>query len=250
MSRKADAEDGVPRVSSGERVYAIGDVHGRRDLLLRLFDLIVRDARRFDDGRVPRLVFLGDYVDRGDDSAAVLDVLCDLAAEGLTGLDFLLGNHEAALLAFLDTPARGRSWLAYGGRQTLASYGVAPPGERADEEELTRARDLLRAAMGRHREFLETLKPCARSGEVLFVHAGVNPEAASPEDDRHALLWGHPACRGPEPIPGLRLVHGHFDAPAPVVHRGRICVDTGAFYTGRLTAVRLDDGEAFLTAEL
>jgi serine/threonine protein phosphatase 1 len=250
MAHEAEAEDGTPPVSGGERVYAIGDVHGRRDLLLRLLDLIARDGRRFDDGRVPRLIFLGDYIDRGDESAAVLDVLCDLAAEGLAGLDFLLGNHEAALLAFLDAPERGRSWLAYGGRQTLASYGVAPPGERAGEEELARARDLLRAAMGRHRAFLEELKPLARSGQVLFAHAGVNPEMAAPEDDLDALLWGHPACRGPEPIPGLRLVHGHFDAPAPVLHRGRVCVDTGAFYTGRLTAVRLDAGEAFLTAEL
>jgi serine/threonine protein phosphatase 1 len=250
MSHEVQAEDGIPRVYGGERVYAIGDVHGRRDLLMRLLDLIARDGLRFNDGRVPRLVFLGDYIDRGDESAAVLDVLCDLAAEGQAGLDFLLGNHEAALLAFLDAPARGRSWLAQGGRQTLASYGVAPPGERAGDEELVRARDRLRSAMGRHWTFLEALRPCARSGQVLFVHAGVNPHAASPEDDLDALIWGHPACQGPEPIPGLRLVHGHFDAPAPVVHRGRICVDTGAFYSGRLTAVRLDAGEAFLTTEL
>jgi serine/threonine protein phosphatase 1 len=249
-SGRSTVRDEPPRVAANELIYAIGDVHGRRDLLLRLLDLIGRDGWCRKDGRVVRLIFLGDYIDRGDDSAAVLDLLSELAATGLAGIEFLLGNHEAALLDFLRDPERGNAWLAYGGRQTLASYGVRPPGERAEPEALVAARDHLAAVLGRHLAFLKGLKFFARSGDVVFSHAGVNPGDVMLGEDRKALLWGHPACRGPEPLPGLRLVHGHFDAPEPVVHRGRICVDTGAFYSGRLTAVRLDAGEAFLTAEL
>jgi serine/threonine protein phosphatase 1 len=247
---RPSVSDEPPRVAAGELIYAVGDVHGRRDLLLRLLDLIERDGRCRQDGRVVRLIFLGDYIDRGDDSAAVLDVLSNLAVTGIAGIEFLLGNHEAALLDFLREPERGNAWLAYGGRQTLASYGVRPPAERAEPEALVAARDELAPVLGRHLAFLEGLKFLVRSGDVVFAHAGVNPEDVTPGEDREALLWGHPACRGPEPLPGLRLVHGHFDAPEPVIHRGRICVDTGAFYSGRLTAVRLDAGEAFLTAEL
>jgi serine/threonine protein phosphatase 1 len=244
---KLAAEGTIPRVADDERVYAIGDVHGRRDLLLQLLDAIERDGRRHRDGRAARLVFLGDYIDRGDESAAVLDVLAALAAADLPRLDFLLGNHEAALLAFLETPASAGPWLAHGGRQTFASYGLRPPAVNAREEDLIRARDQLSAAMGAHKAFLEGLQPMARSGQVVFVHAGVNPDNPDLGEDRQSLLWGHPACRGAAPLPGLRIVHGHFDAPEPVVHPGRICVDTGAYYSGRLTAVRLDHDTAFLS---
>lgn len=236
----------LPRVAPDARIYAVGDIHGRSDLLARLLDAIVEDMAQFDDGRCAWLVFLGDYIDRGDDSATVLDLLGDLAAEPAIDAIFLEGNHEAALLQFLDDPLGAQDWIGFGGQQTLASYGVRPPSGEDDAKALRQVRDDLLAALGPHLEFLRGLAPFARSGDVAFVHAAVDPGRACPLEESPALRWGHPAFLVPEPVPGLRIVHGHYDDGAPVVHPGRICVDTGAYYTGRLTAARLDDAVAFL----
>ena len=235
----------VPRVAPNERLYAIGDIHGRVDLLIRLLERIEEDGARFHDDRVIRLVFLGDYVDRGDDSRAVLEVLSDLARTGGTDM-FLMGNHEATLLEFLDTPSIGPRWFSFGGLQTLASYGVRPP-RGDDEASLHRTRDAFAEALGAHRKFLETLQLYAQSGDVLFAHAGVNPDRPDPLEDRDALLRGCGQFLAANPVPGRRIVHGHFDSETPVSLPGRICVDTGAYFTGRLTAVRLDEGEEFLS---
>jgi serine/threonine protein phosphatase 1 len=240
---------GVPRVSPSERIYAIGDIHGRCDLLLRLLERIEEDSARFDDGRTLRLVFLGDYIDRGDHSREVLEVLSDLSTPELPDFGFLLGNHEAALLSFLGNPASGPRWFRVGGRQTLASYGVRAPRDE-DPETLARVRNDLAAALGRHRDFLTSLSLTEQSGDVLFTHAGVNPACADPRADPDAILWGCADFGGETPVPGRRIVHGHFDAVAPVSHPGRICVDTGAYYSGRLTAVRLDETEEFLTVTI
>lgn len=235
-------------VASSDRVYAIGDIHGRCDLLVDLLELIEQDGDSFDDGRTVRLVFLGDYIDRGDDSRAVLDLLCDLADNASPDFSFLSGNHEAALLAFLRDPAQGRDWLNFGGLQTLASYGVPLPGRGQERQALLATRDALQRALGRHHGFLTSLSLLERSGDVIFTHAGLNPSRPDPRDDTHALLWGCAEFLTPDPRPGCRVVHGHFDAPKPLSLPGRICVDTGAYYSGRLTAVRLDAGEDFLVA--
>ncbi len=245
LGKRNDSEV-APRVAADARIYAVGDIHGRSDLLARLLDAIVADMARFDDGRCAWLVFLGDYIDRGDESATVLELLSDLAAEPAIDAVFLEGNHEAALLRFLDDPRRGKDWIAFGGQQTLASYGIKPPSDEDDAEALARIRDDLFFALGHHLAFLRGLAPFARSGDVAFVHAAVDPRRAAPVAESRALRWGHPDFLVPDPVPGLRIVHGHYDDGAPVVHPGRICVDTGAYYTGRLTAARLDDDVAFL----
>jgi len=244
-----DPAKDIPRVAPTERVYAIGDIHGRYDLLVSLLEKIEEDSATFRDERTVRIVFLGDYVDRGDDSRQVLELLSKLAASGSPDFIFLTGNHEAALLAFLADPIEGRAWLNFGGRQTLASYGVRLPPRGVKRSDLQSAGDDFGRALGRHRDFLLSLSLLDRSGDVLFTHAGLNPSKADdPRSDPHAILWGCKEFLREDPVPGARIVHGHFDAPTPLSATGRICVDTGAYYSGRLTAVRLDAGEHFLVA--
>src|SRR5215813_14204513 len=157
----------------GTRIYAIGDIHGRLDLLLRLQELIVADAAR---ARAQRrvLVYIGDYIDRGPSSAGVLDQLLDRPLPGFE-IVHLLGNHEDTLLQFPDDMAVGPSWLTYGGAQTLASYFIeASPGSWRDERELRRLQDEVRRRLPpRHVEFMRGLKLTHVEGDYLFVHAGV-----------------------------------------------------------------------------
>jgi serine/threonine protein phosphatase 1 len=160
----------------------------------------------------------------------------------------LAGNHEAALLQFLDNPEQGAKWFRFGGMQTLASYGVAIPSGTLDAKACIRLAARLRVAMGDHLAFVQNLPLSYRSGQVLCVHAGIDPE--NPDAvDTDTLLWGR--ARFPEtgPVDGLRVVHGHYDAADPVITDGRICVDTGAYYSGRLTAVRLDDDTGVIVAQ-
>lgn len=238
----------VPTVASDERVYVIGDIHGRQDLLIRLLKQINEDALSVADARRVRLVFLGDYIDRGDSSRQVIDTLIKLNEGRPQGLTFLLGNHEAAMLAFLNDPVENKTWLNFGASQTLASYGVPAPRSRPDNAELERVRDDLDEALGAHVDFLKTLKPMARSGNVIFAHAGINPNRGLHEQRMNDLIWGHPEFLTDDPLPGYRVVHGHYDDADPVIHPGRLCIDTGAYYTSRLTAVRLDEGEAIIDA--
>lgn len=236
----------LPTVAADERVYAIGDIHGRFDLLIPLLRRIERDAVARADGRRPRIVFLGDYIDRGEQSRQVLEALGQLAAAGSPDLVFLRGNHEAALLDFLDDPEAHVGWLRFGGLETLASFGIPLPRGAIREGDMARLRDALTRAVAPHRGFLESLLPLHRSGDVLFVHAAVDPERPLEKQGEEALFWGHPGFLVDEPVPGVRIVHGHYDARQPVSLAGRICVDTGAYYSGVLTALRLDGGEAFL----
>lgn len=224
----------------------MGDIHGRDDLLAALLRRIVEDAAARRDGRRTRLVFLGDYVDRGDGSKAVITLLAGLADLPGEPAVFLRGNHEAALLAFLEGPERHASWLAIGGRQTLASYGVAVPSAGAPAADLRTARDAFVAALGGHLQFLNRTQLLHRSGSTIFVHGGYDSRAAPESQDERVLLW--PAAPPGNPGPGILLVHGHFAAPGPVETPGRICVDTGAYYSGRLTAARLDASLGFVSA--
>ena len=164
-----DAGFEPPRVASHQRIYAIGDIHGRHDLLVKLLAQIERDARARTDGREVKLVFLGDYVDRGDESAKVLGLLLALSRDRTQDVSFLEGNHEAAMVDFLADPVRGRAWLDHGGRQTLASYGIRPPDAAAKEAQFLQARDNFKEALGGHLEFLGRLQLMETSGAVLFV---------------------------------------------------------------------------------
>jgi len=229
------------RMADGRRVYAVGDVHGRADLLGVLLHQIQEDIDRFaGDGVSPTIVFLGDYVDCGLASRACIDRLIELS-KGPVEAHFLKGKHDAALLGFLERPAKGRAWLRKGGRETLFSYGVAAPSALAGARELARAAEALLAAMPRaHLAFLKALKLHVRFGDYVFVHAGVKPGVELDAQRERDLLNIREPFLSSRERRAFVVVHGN--TPVERFHRDqhRIGVDTGAYATGRLSAVCLD----------
>ena len=241
--RRHEAHVPAARLAEGKAVYAIGDIHGRLDLLEQILALVVEDAERHPRDVVRSLVFVGDYIDRGPDSRGVIERLLDDPLPGFATIR-LMGNHEDALLGFLDGHANGIGWLTYGGLETLLSYGVpvrAMPADPVSAEELRQA---TKAALpASHEAFLRRCAFQHVEGDYVFVHAGIRPgrslESQSPQD----LLWiRDDFLRSQAPLPGRVVVHGHTicDNPQDLGHR--INIDTGAFVSGRLTALALRGG--------
>lgn len=227
------------------RLYIVGDVHGRVDLLRRLLRMIVDDAA--ESPLTFALIFVGDYVDRGDESRAVLDTLLALPTTlAPLGADvvFLKGNHEAFLLDFLDDDTRNESWLDFGGLQTLASYGVGLDRVDGDAGVARAARDL-RAALGDHLAFLESLPLFWREGAVYVCHAAVDPDAPLDAQDPRTLLWGDERFLRDGGPNGVVVVHGHTIFDAVDFGRNRIGVDTGAYASGALSALRIDPASGY-----
>lgn len=218
-------------------IYAVGDIRGRNDLLLQMLNLITQDLETFDKPEHAQIVFLGDYIDRGDESSAVIHTLRQCQQETGIRCCFLLGNHEEAMLGFLADPVKGRAWLDYGAAQTLASYGVRPPVRELDETGLMDLRDSMQLALGSDLDFFKSLQPYFISGSVICTHAGLAPGDLGRWQNTQAMVWGHADSLCDTPAPGYLLVHGHYDAATPVLRPGRVCVDTGAYYSGKLSAV-------------
>lgn len=224
--------------------YAVGDVHGRSDLLA---DMIAELERRsIDDTRLggpPIVVFLGDYLDRGHDSAGVLELLTSGAPHGCE-CRYLRGNHEQAMMGFLANPARNRGWMLQGGAETMMSYGVQPPAFSSPEAVWRDAAAALRASLPpAHMAFLDGLERYVELGEYAFVHAGVDPALSLEEQTDEALYWSRAAFIASKKPFSHRVVHGHTPVDAPYADARRIAVDTGAYASGVLTAARFE-GEA------
>lgn len=229
-------------VPYGLIIYAIGDIHGRLDLLEALLDKIRRDARdRQKTGDRILLVTLGDYVDRGRDSRGVLEYLRTLEIEN-GDVCCLLGNHEDSLLSFLENPSNGLNWLKYGGLETIRSYGVHVPDgapETLDRFRLSHAFGM--AFPEEHRHFLQQLPVQTVCGDYLFVHAGIRPGISLARQSRQDRLWIREpflSCSGNQ---GKVVVHGHTIHPEPENRHNRIGIDTGAWRSNVLTAVALQD---------
>jgi serine/threonine protein phosphatase 1 len=221
------------------RVYAIGDVHGRLDLLDQLLSQIVRDAETGRD-LIKYIVFLGDYIDRGPNSRAVIDRLAAPPPPGF-GAIHLKGNHEAAMLKFLADAPDGLNWLRYGGLATLASYGVRPPEDDAPPEHVDEARRRLQAAMpAHHKAFLNRLRMSLSIGDYYFVHAGVRPGTPLDRQNDHDMLWIREEFLHSTVNHGKLVVHGHTIVMEPDIRPNRIGIDTGAYATNRLTALVLE----------
>jgi serine/threonine protein phosphatase 1 len=218
----------------GRRLYAVGDIHGCADLLDGLLALIRQDA-----AATPyQLVFLGDYVDRGPDSAGVLDRLVKISASTPDTI-FLKGNHEAAMLDFLDAPRGNEEWLHWGGDKTLESYGLTKFWDREAEDV---AIDLAKAMPAAHLSFLRGLRLYEEIGDYAFVHAGFRPGVPIKDQTEHDMLWirGEFHNAPSENRPDKVVVHGHQPVRKPLDAGWRIDVDTGAVWSDALTAVALE----------
>lgn len=249
LKPKAD----LPKPTTGGRlVYAIGDVHGRVDALEVLLRSIVEDSRASAPAERPVLIFLGDYIDRGPASAEVVELIIAVAKQPAFEVHALKGNHEEALLQFLDEPDFGATWADFGGLATLSSYGVAPPIGRTDPDAWTTAAKALARALPReHLTFYNELELMTEVGGYAFVHAGVRPGIPFAQQSAHDLMWiRQEFLQATRPFEKV-VVHGHTPAAEPKNAGNRIGIDTGVYATGILTAVRLDDaGATFLQAKV
>lgn len=233
---------GVPkpaRLGPGKRVYAIGDIHGRNDLLCDLLEQIRRHVAHAPHAE-NILVLLGDYVDRGPQSKAVIDTLLGLNWSRWKFV-FLRGNHDQAVLDFLADANFYRGWRPYGADETLISYGVIPP--RSDgEAEFSKARDAFAARLPEaHVAFLQALQLLHVEDDYLFVHAGIRPGIPIRDQVAEDLLWIRDEflnCRRDLP---KKVVHGHTRVARPVIAKHRISIDTGAHATDCLTAAILEE---------
>lgn len=250
MSRKKRqeaAESQSARLPDGERIYAVGDIHGRSDLLTDLIEQIQQDLRWGEFER-STIVFLGDYIDRGAQSSQVLDILAGNPF-GDTDTISLIGNHEAVLLQFLQDAEIGRDWVRFGGDMTLASYGVRLKRDDPGIAELLDAqRKLAEVLPEHHLRYLHSLKLSFRAGDYLFVHAGIRPGVPIHEQDGNDLIWIRNRFLKSDADFGCVVVHGHTpDLEIQNLHN-RIGVDTGAYFSGKLTAAVLEgDTRRFLT---
>lgn len=221
------------------RLYVIGDIHGRLDLLDRLIAAIDRDVE--EHGPQAITITLGDYIDRGPDSRGVLDRLMDNPFP--TPYVALKGNHEALLAAFLADPAVGTQWRMLGGLETLHSYGV-PVSSLAISKNYEEAAARLRVAMPpKHLGFLQSLKSWYSHGEYFCCHAGVRPGVPLDRQRDEDLIWIRDEFLRSKVDFGKIVVHGHTPTPEPEVLPNRINIDTGAFATGKLTCIVLEGGQ-------
>jgi serine/threonine protein phosphatase 1 len=225
------------RLPDGLRVYAIGDIHGRADLLEALLLQIDVDCALYPSIR-PIVVFLGDYIDRGPGSREVLDILsgCGRTRETV----FLRGNHETFVDRFLSEPAILDEWRLCGGLETLMSYGLKPSINPDAAEQARLAVELAKAMPPRHVEFLDTLELSFSCGDFLFVHAGIRPGVAIRKQREEDLLWIRDEFLFCEQPFEKFIVHGHTPVPAPDIRSNRVNIDTGAFATGRLTCIAIE----------
>lgn len=220
-------------------VYAVGDIHGCVAELRLLEAAIVDDSAHVEGEKW--IVYLGDYIDRGPDSAGVLDRLIAHPPQGFQRI-CLTGNHELMMLDYVQNPRPTSGWLSFGGMETLNSYGIS--SSTTLESARIVSGTLASHIPNDHLTFLAELPLMLNLPGVTFVHAGLRPGIPLDEQREEDLVFIRDAFFEAPPWPDRLVVHGHTPAAEPVIAPGRICIDTAAFATGRLTAVRLAEGEA------
>jgi serine/threonine protein phosphatase 1 len=231
----------APRIPDGLRVFAIGDIHGCSSLLDELHGRIAEDIAMAPPERV-LIVYLGDYVDRGPDSSGVIARLSQDPPANAERV-FLKGNHEAMMLAFLEGRLTASDWRLHGGTETLRSYGVnvhevlKSKGAEGLPEELNKKFPAV------HRRWLDQLALSFQVGDYFFCHAGARSGVALADQSEHDLLWMREKCIGHAGDFEHVIVHGHTPVSRPEVMINPINIDTGAYFTGILTAVALEGTE-------
>lgn len=238
LKRAPDPAASPHAIPAGERVYAVGDIHGRRDLL----DMLLAQIEADDAARGPArttLVFLGDLVDRGADSSGVVQRLLDLSRSGRSAR-FLMGNHEETFVKAARGDAAALRYLVrYGGRETVLSYGIGTAAyNAADFDEL--AAMLAARVPGAHIDFIEAFEDQVAIGDYLFVHAGVRPGTPIAEQKASDLRWIRSEFLDYRGSHGPMVVHGHTITDEVDEQPNRIGIDTGAFASDRLTAIGLE----------
>jgi serine/threonine protein phosphatase 1 len=241
MFKSRAAGQRTPRGAKGYRAYVVGDVHGRLDLLDQLLDTIEQEVAQCPARKV-MLVFLGDLIDRGPQSAQVIERLRLYRHERLRVL-FLLGNHEEVLLRILQGDTEPiRTWLRFGGAECLKSYGADP--RRIARQPDDKALESIRAAIpAQHVEFLNSFLDTCRFGDYLFVHAGIRPGVAIEEQLQSDLRWIREPFLLDDSDHGCIVVHGHTITDEVEERPNRIGIDTGAYRSGILTALAIEGKE-------
>jgi serine/threonine protein phosphatase 1 len=236
-----------PALPRGVRVYVVGDIHGRFDLLQAMERMIMDDV--LASGRYLNciVVHLGDFVDRGFESFKVVDHLLRLPTDGLVRVH-LLGNHDLWLREFLhgedQRDEMAASWLRFGGDATLLSYGVRLDLRKPEPERFAEARLQLQERLPpEHAAFLQELELAFGMGDYFFCHAGIRPDIPLERQVPADLLWIREPFLSWNGDCGKIVVHGHTVEEAPVVRGNRIGIDTGACWTGRLTCLVLEGTE-------
>jgi serine/threonine protein phosphatase 1 len=230
-------------VPDGTRIYAVGDIHGRLDLLDRMLDLIVKDSESRGEAET-LLIFLGDYIDRGPNSEGVVSRLVSGLRPEVTPI-FLMGNHESLLLAFLDAPGDGPNWIRNGGDAALLSYGtrfdLIRNAYSSGDAGLAEVNAAFRALLpDDHLQFFRSLRPSFRAGGYFFTHAGVKPGVDLNLQAEASLIWIRGEFLKYTGDFGAVVVHGHTPVRTPEDLHNRIGIDTLAFLSGKLTAVGLE----------
>jgi len=241
MFKSLQPRNKVPRTPRGRRVYAVGDIHGRADLLERMLADLERDiaGRRTAETFV---VFLGDLIDRGPHSRQVVERLLLLKSDLFQPV-FLLGNHEEVLLRLLAGElGLLASWMRFGGAECAQSYGL-DPGQLSHLPEAAAIEALRAAVPASHVEFLKGFIDTFRFGDYLFVHAGIRPGISLAAQSQRDLRWIRSDFLNSDADHGFLVVHGHTIDLEIVERNNRIGIDTGAYASGMLTAIGLENGE-------
>lgn len=243
--RRAPQPIGNHRLPDGERIYAVGDVHGHLACLEKVEAGILADLIDRPPVAHASVIFLGDYIDRGADSRAVIERLTARRFAGLPAR-YLIGNHEDAMLHFLASPRDGGDWLSFGGVATLASYGIFAGATTAANKLPELAQKLRQALPEPHLKFLQSLELFIEVGGFLFVHAGIRPAVPLAKQTRRDLLTIREPFLSHRGDMLWRVVHGHTIVDNPCISKNRVSLDTGAYATGILSCAAIDGDEVRL----
>ena len=226
-----------PSLPAGLRIYAVGDIHGRLDLLDELLLRVDADLARRPAAK-PMFVFLGDYIDRGLRSRETIDRLIERSQ--MNECVFLKGNHEQIAIKCLSDPTLFHRWMRLGGIETLVSYGIAPDSPVTGKKIAELQAAFHRALPQAHLRFFRDQQTSFVCGDFFFAHAGVRPRIELSRQAENDLLWIRDEFLSSNENFGKTIVHGHTPRHEIEVRPNRINIDTGAFATGRLTCLVIE----------